>query len=94
MGAFVGQQKVLLDICPESSKLPSYSTGAAPDVAPLSKMPVFPARLFSTLRAQCAATLLPGHVSVTTDIIMAMLVRSSLIPISSCSSTRQVSGDQ
>jgi hypothetical protein len=66
-----GSMKILLDICPESSKLPSSSTGAAPDVAPLSKMPDFCARLFSNFCDQCAATLLPWQVSVTADITLA-----------------------
>ena len=93
MGSFVGQHEGLAGHLSQVFEATLSSTGAAPDVAPLSKMPVFRAHLFSTLRSQCAATLLPGRVSVKTDITFDVGV-VVLDSISSCSLTRQVSGDQ
>ncbi len=89
-----GSIKILLDGCPESSKNALSSSGAAPDVAPVSNIPAFCARLLNNFRAQCAATVLPGFVSVTADSSLISLVCLSWFPSSSCLSTRQVSGDQ
>ena len=59
-----GNMNVFFDSSPVSSKASSSSSGAAPDVAPVSRIPVFCSLLLITFHAQCAATLLTGLVTV------------------------------
>ncbi len=91
-----GNMKILVDDSPVSTKHSASVSGAAPDVAPVSKIPVLPRCLLCVFRAQCAATLLVGPMVDVTVMAKSALVCCCLseFDLSSCSSTRQASGDQ
>jgi hypothetical protein len=75
---------VFFDSLPISSKASSSSSGAAPDVTPVSRIPVFRSLLLITFCAQCAATLLTGLVAVVAVIALSTLIMesvSSVLPV-------------
>jgi hypothetical protein len=90
-----GNMKVFVDASPVSTKHSSSSSGAAPDVAPVSSMPILRSSMpilrsvrLLIFRSQCAATLLVGPMSVVAFIAQSTLVFvSSDSDFSSCSST-------
>ena len=59
-----GNMKIFIDFSPVSSSSSASSSGPAPEVAPESNTPVLLVFLFAIFRAQCAATLLRGLMSV------------------------------
>ncbi len=68
--------------------------GLAPDVIPVSRIPVFCSLLLITFHAQCSATLLTRLVTVVVVIAMSTLIVVSISNVSFCSMTRQESEDQ
>ncbi len=76
-----------------SSRSGASSSGAAPEVAPESRKAILLDFLFASFRAQCAATLLDGIPLAIANMAISTLV---VLPDddSSCSLTRQASGDQ
>ena len=69
-----GNMQVFLDSSPVSLKASSSSLGAAPDVAPVSRIPNLHDRLLANFCAQCAATLLAWPVTVVAVMAMSLLV--------------------
>jgi hypothetical protein len=88
-----GNMNIFLDMSLVSLRSGSSSSGAALDVAPKSKKAYWHAFLFANLLAQCAATLLVGWPSAIAIMATYPLVWCSCA-CSSCSLTRQASGDQ
>ncbi len=82
-----GNMNVFFDGLPVSSKASSFSSGAALDVAPVSRIPIFCSLLLLTFRAQCAGTLLTGLVAVVAVIALSTLIVESISSVSSCSLT-------
>jgi hypothetical protein len=89
----LGNMHVFMEILPVLLRSCLSSSRAAPDVAPKSKKAYWHDFMFANLHAQCAATLLVGWPSVLASMAISSLVGCSCA-CSSCSSTRQVSGDQ
>ena len=87
---------VLVDLMPVLSKQSSSSSGAVLDMAPVSRIPVLRSVLLWIFRAQCAATLLAGPLTVVAVMAKSTLVvlLSSLSKFSSCSSTRQATSQK
>ena len=82
-----------LDGCPVLARSGSSSAGAAPEVAPKSRKANCLNFLLWSFFAQWAPTLLGGLPFPIPDKALSMLVGESGCG-SSCSSTRQASGDQ
>ncbi len=85
--AFIREHERFFDSLPVSSKASSSSSGAAPDIASVSRIPVFCSLLLITFHAQCTATLLTGLVAVVAVIALSTLIVESVSSVSSCSST-------
>ena len=82
-----GNMNIFFDSSPVSSKASSSYSGAAPDVAPVSRILVFCSLLLFTFCAQCAATLSIGLVAVVAAIALSTLIAESLSSVTSCSLT-------
>jgi hypothetical protein len=89
-----GNIKVFLDGCPVSARSGSSSDGAAPEVAPESRNANRFSFMLCSCFAQCAAILLSALSFPIADRALSMLAGGSDCCSSSCSLTRQVSGDQ
>ena len=98
-----GNIKVFSDGCPVSSRSSSTSSGAAPEVAPESRNATRLILFILNFRDQCNSCLLGGIPLPIADKAVLMLAGAFCCgPFgvgesdfgSSCSSTRQVSGDQ
>ncbi len=88
-----GNMKVFWDGCPVSSRSGVSSSGAAPEVDPESRKANLLDFLFCSFCAQCTTTLLDGIPLAIANMAISTLV---VLPDddSSCSSTRQASGNQ
>ena len=98
-----GNIKVFLDGCPVSSRSGLTSSGAAPEVAPESRNATCLSLLILNFRAQCNSCLLGGiPLPIAARAVLMLAGEFWCGPFvvgesdfgSSCSLTRQVSGDQ